>query len=332
MEKKRVVSGIQPTGNIHLGNYLGAIKNWVNMQNEYDSFFFLADLHAITLDQNPEELRNEVYKQAASLIALGIDPSKSTLFIQSQVREHCELTWILGCTCPTGWLKRMTQFKDKSSKKDEVSSRWGLFSYPILMASDILLYEADLVPTGEDQKQHVELTRDLAESFNRKFQINCFKVPEPLITGSATRIKSLRDGTKKMSKSDPSDQSRINITDSEDEIIDKIKKAKTDSLDYISYEESRLEVSNLLEIFASITERNPDAIALEYRDLGFGKFKKDLGEILAHHLNPINKQYKLIRDDKQYLQSILKQGAEKASDQASSVMERVKNVVGFLSF
>jgi tryptophanyl-tRNA synthetase len=267
--KKTILSGVQASGSLHLGNYLGAIKNWVKMQEEYNCFFFLADLHAITVDRTSEELRTSIMQTLAIYLAAGLSPDKVTIFAQSMVKEHSELAWILNCVTPLGWLKRMTQFKDKAGK-DQDKACLGLFSYPVLMAADILLYQTDIVPVGEDQKQHLELTRDIAGAINRKFNKEVLKVPEPLIGGSATRIMSLRDGRKKMSKSDISDLSRINLKDDADLIYQKIKKAKTDHLTEISYDkENRPEISNLIDIYANLSETNIETITKNYQNKGF---------------------------------------------------------------
>jgi tryptophanyl-tRNA synthetase len=327
---KRVISGIQATGNIHLGNYLGAIRHWVNMQEKYECFYFLADLHAITIPQNPNDLLDSIYKSTAALLASGVDISKTVLFAQSDVKEHPELAWILNCMTPIGWLGRMTQFKDKSGKNEEKAS-CGLFSYPVLMAADILLYKPELVPVGEDQKQHLELTRDIVNSVNAKFKKEILTVPECLIQGAATRVMSLRDGSKKMSKSDSSDMSRIHLSDSKDEIINKLKKAKTDSLDYISYEESRPEIKNLLVIFSEISERSIDSIVSEYQNTGFGKFKSDLAEIVAEHLSPINTEYNRLIQDKNFLKNTLKIGADKARKVAAKTLYEIKEEFGFIN-
>ena len=330
MNKKRIVSGIQATGNVHIGNYLGAIRHWVNMQKDYECFYFLADLHAITIDQNPESLRSAIYNTTAALIASGIDTSAVTLFAQSSVKEHTELAWMLNCVTPIGWLKRMTQFKDKAGK-DQESASCGLFSYPVLMSADILLYEADIVPVGEDQKQHIELTRDIAGAINRKFGKEVLRTPEPLIQGSTIRVKSLKDGTKKMSKSDPSDLSRINLSDSKDDIISKIKKAKTDSFEYISYEASRPEISNLLEIFSAFSEIPIEFLVSQYAGAGFAKFKSDLADIVASKLSPINTKYNEIKDNHTYLNEILTKGKEKAVVRALKTIGKLKEEFGFLN-
>lgn len=329
MSKKRVISGIQATGLIHLGNYLGAIKHWVKMQNDYECFFFLADLHAITVEKSPQQLINSTYATIAALIASGINPEKTVLFAQSDVPEHSELSWILNCMTPMGWLKRMTQFKDKAGKNSEMAS-CGLFTYPVLMASDILLYDADLVPVGEDQKQHLELTRNITNSINNKFGYNLLKLPEPLIQGKTNRVKSLRDGNKKMSKSDPSDMSRINLTDEKDVIISKIKKAKTDSIEYISYDQDRPEISNLLEIFSEISGKNIEELVLEYNNAGFARFKSDLAEALAEKFSNIRLEYNKILDDKIFLKKIMQNGKEKAQNQAHRTLSKVKKEFGFI--
>lgn len=328
MQKKRVLSGIQATGTVHIGNYLGAIRHWVLMQEEYECFYFLADLHAITVPQEPENLRNAIYSTMAALIASGVDINKSVLFAQSDVKEHAELAWILNCMTPMGWLKRMTQFKDKAGK-DQESASCGLFSYPVLMAADILLYEADLIPVGEDQKQHIELARDIAGAVNRKFNKELLRVPEPLIQGQSVRVKSLKDGAKKMSKSDPSDLSRINLSDSKDEIISKIKKAKTDSFDYISYGDTRPEISNLLEIFASFSGSSIEKLSAEYEKAGFAKFKSDLAELVAEKLSPINIRYNELLRDKAFLNEAMIIGKEKASSYAAKTVAKVKKEFGF---
>lgn len=328
--KKRVLSGVQATGLLHLGNYLGAIRYWVKMQEDYECYFFLADLHAITVDQNPEDLKNAIYNTTAAYVASGINPEKVVLFAQSDVKEHAELAWILNCNTPIGWLKRMTQFKDKAGKNQEQAS-CGLFTYPVLMASDILLYDADFVPVGEDQKQHLELTRDIASSINTRFGKEILRVPEPLIQGVSSRVKSLRDGSKKMSKSDPSDNSRINLSDSRDEIISKIKKAKTDSLDFISYDKDRPEIANLLEIFSSISNQTIESLLENYAGKGFAVFKSDLAECLAENLSPITGEYNKLLMDKPYLEEVLRKGKDKASDYAAKTVSRVKKEFGFLN-
>lgn len=329
MNKKRIISGIQTSGDVHLGNYLGSIKRWVDGQDEYDSFIFLADLHAITVDQNPDEFNRSIIETGAALIAAGIDPAKTTFFAQSHVRAHAECGWIFNCVTPIGWLNRMTQFKDKAGKNKEKSST-GLYTYPVLQAADILLYNADLVPVGEDQKQHIELTRDIAGAINRKFGKEILIVPEPIIPEDVPRIKSLRDGAKKMSKSDDSDASRINLKDDKDTIISKLKKAKTDSIAQISYdEEERPELANLLSIYSSFSARKTEDIVREYEGAGFAKFKGDLAELVADKMDPITKRYNKLRKDPAEMIRILKLGAEKASAVAEPTLAKIKKEFGF---
>src|SRR5437868_9240975 len=291
-EAMRVVSGIQPTGGLHLGNLLGAILRWVRMQDEAQCLFFLADLHALTVEVNPDELRSNVREMAAALIASGIDPAKSVVFAHSAVPAHSELAWILGCTARMGWLNRMTQWKDKAGKNREGASV-GLFSYPVLQAADILLYKATHVPVGEDQKQHVELTRDVALKFNTDFDVDLFVPPEPFIGSEAARIMSLRDGTSKMSKTDPSDMSRINLTDSDEEIAQKIRKAKTDPdplPDNPLALEVRSEAKNLVGIYAAVTGESVDQVLARFAGQGFGAFKPALAEALVALIAPIRKR------------------------------------------
>ena len=327
---KIAVSGVQSTGKLHLGNYLGSIKNWVHMQKDFECYFFLADLHSITIDQDPAELRQNVLNSAATYLACGLDPNKSALFLQSSVKEHCELAWILNCVTPIGWLKRMTQFKDKAGSKQD-NANTGLFTYPVLMAADILLYNADVVPVGDDQKQHLELTRDIAGVINRKFQKEIFKAPEPLMQGIATRVMSLKDGTKKMSKSDPSDASRINMTDSAETILTKIRKSKTDSIEKITYDqEHRPEVANLINIFAALSDSSVEIILTNYQNKGFADFKSDLAELIITHLKPINIEYSRIIKDKEYIHNSLKNGAEKARKTASLTCTNILKQFGLL--
>lgn len=323
--KKRVFSGIQPTGNLHLGNYLGAIRNWLDLQDRHDCLFGIMNLHAITVPQNPKELEANTLLAAATYLACGLDDKKSKIFIQSSISEHCELAWLLGCITPLGWLNRMTQFKDK---KEGGEGELGLYSYPVLMAADILLYHADLVPVGEDQKQHLELTRDLAGAFNRRFAVNFFKLPEPLIVKETKRVMSLQDGTKKMSKSDLSEISRINLCDSPEEIVKKIKKAKTDSSPIIAYDETRAEIYNLLNIFAAITKQSPAEIAISYENSGFGKFKTDLADALIAHLSPISQKITEFLTDKAQLQKILAEGCLAAKEIASQTLAKTHQIIG----
>ncbi|HJD55585.1 MAG TPA: tryptophan--tRNA ligase [Rickettsia endosymbiont of Pyrocoelia pectoralis] len=328
--KKTVLSGVQATGSLHLGNYLGSIRNWVKMQDEYNCFFFLADLHAITVEITPLELRNSIIETLAIYLAAGLDPNKVTIFAQSMVKEHAELAWLLNCVTPLGWLKRMTQFKDKAGK-DQEKACLGLFSYPVLMAADILIYKADIVPVGEDQKQHLELTRDIAGVINRKFDKEILKVPEPLISSSGTRIMSLKDGNKKMSKSDPSDFARINLKDDNDLISQKIKKAKTDHLSFVSYDkQERPEISNLLDIYRSLSEKSLEKIIGHYQNQGFAKFKEDLAEIIITNLQPMRDEYLKLMNDQKYLLQILHKGAEKARVRASETVTELKEQFGFV--
>ena len=327
---KIAVSGVQSTGKLHLGNYLGSIKNWVHMQENFECYFFLADLHSITIDQDPAELRQNVLNSAATYLACGLDPNKSALFLQSAVKEHCELAWILNCVTPIGWLNRMTQFKDKAGSKQDHANT-GLFTYPVLMAADILLYNADVVPVGDDQKQHLELARDIAAVINRKFQKEIFKIPTPLIQGIATRVMSLKDGTKKMSKSDASDASRINITDSSETIFTKVKKSKTDSIEKITYDQkNRPEVTNLINIFIALSGYSIETILTSYQHKGFSDFKLDLAELIITHLKPINNEYSRIIKDKNYIHNSLKIGSEKARKVASNTCDTVLKNFGLL--
>ncbi|MEQ9115872.1 MAG: tryptophan--tRNA ligase [Rickettsiales bacterium] len=325
---KTLLSGIQATGTLHLGNYLGAIKNWLSFQKEYKSYFFIADLHSITVPINPKDLHDTVLSNAAMYIACGLDFNKGAIFRQSKIPEHTELAWILGCFTQMGWMNRMTQFKDKAKNKDAGSL--GLFAYPVLMAADILLYKPDIVPVGEDQKQHLELARDIAQSFNRNMKTEYFKLPEPVITGPATRVMSLKDGNKKMSKSDESDLSRINLTDSKDTIVKKFKKAKSDSITEIYYDkEKRPEVSNLLNIYSAISGKGVKDIVLDYKGKGFSDFKTDIAELVSDLLGPVNEKYADLINDKAQLIKILELGEEKAREVSSATLSEVKKIVGF---
>lgn len=321
---KTVLSGIQPTGNLHLGNYLGAIRNWIDLQNHHRCIFGVMNLHAITLPQDPKELKQNVIDAAATYLACGLDPKKVTLFVQSEVVEHAELAWVFGTLTPMGWLNRMTQFKEKSAKDENL----GLYSYPVLMAADILLYQADLVPVGEDQKQHLELTRDIAGAFNRRFGKEYFKLPEPMIIGNVKRIMSLQDGTKKMSKSDEADLSRINLTDDVDLVAKKIKKAKTDSLPTITFDEARPEMFNLLNIFSAFAGKSPQDIAKEYETAGNGKFKTDLAEIVVGGLKPIQEKLSQFKQDQTYVRQVLDQGREQAREIAAKTKKEVFEIIG----
>ena len=333
MEKvsKRILSGVQPSGDLHLGNYLGAIKNFVSLQKEFECFFCVVDLHAITVWQNPTILKQKTREVAASFIASGIDPEKNTLFVQSQVPQHAQLAWIFNCVARMGWLNRMTQFKDKAGKNSENVSV-GLFSYPTLMAADILIYLATHVPVGEDQKQHLELTRDIAQKFNSDFNTDIFPIPEPLILGAATRVMSLRDGLKKMSKSDPSDYSRIMLSDSEEEIQKKIRKAKTDPLplpDNIEDAKKRPEAINLLTIYAALNDLEVEKAVANYAGKEFSQFKKDLGELASAKLSSISFEMNKLMKDEKYLDSIISNGKDRAIKVAEPVLSKIYEIIGF---
>jgi len=332
--RKKIFSGVQPTGNLHLGNYLGAIKNFVELQNETENkcIFCVVDLHAITTKQDPIELKKNIRKTAATFIACGIDPAQSIIFNQSMVSAHSEAAWILSCVSRIGWLNRMTQFKEKAGKdKEKVSI--GLYSYPILMAADILLYDATHVPVGDDQKQHLELCRDIAQKFNNDFDSTDFlKVPEPLIQKQFSRIMSLKDGIKKMSKSDSSDLSRINLTDDKDQILNKIKKAKTDSLPLpgeIKNLDKRPEAENLLGIYSSLKNQNIENSLSEFDGKNFSEFKEKLSEVLTEKIEPISKEIKKLLNDEKYLDTILLEGSVKADKIASKKIKEIKELVGF---
>ena len=327
----RVVSGIQPTGDLHLGNLLGAILRWVRMQDEAECLFFLADLHALTVDLVPAELRSNVREMAAALIASGIDPKKSIIFRQSAVPAHAELCWILNGTARMGWLNRMTQWKDKAGKNREGASV-ALFDYPVLQAADILLYNATHVPVGEDQKQHVELTRDIAIKFNNDFDVELFVPPEPFIGGGTTaRIMSLRDGKVKMSKSDPSEMSRIHLTDSDDAIAQKIRKAKTDPEplpDEASGLDQRPEAKNLVGIYAAVTGESIEQVLARFAGQGFGAFKPALADVLVAMIAPIRERLAELRRDHAKLDRVLAEGAERASEIGAPVLAKAKAAVG----
>ncbi len=332
MFMKTVLSGIQPTGNLHLGNYLGSVKNWLDLSGEYDCYFGIMDLHAITLPQDPKELRRNVRDALCVYLACGLDADKSTFFVQSAIPSIPAISWAFSCLTSMGALSRMTQFKDKASKDGGVEdAKLGLFAYPVLMAADILAFHADLVPVGDDQKQHLELTRDIAGVFNHKVGSDYFKLPEPLIVKQVKRIMSLQDGTSKMSKSDESDLSRINLLDDADLIVKKVKKAKTDSFDYISYDENRPEIYNLLNIFASFTGENPEIIAKNYENSGFGKFKGDLAEILVENLGKISYNIKNLQNDEAYILDILQRGNLKASQRAEQTKREIFDLMGLFS-
>jgi tryptophanyl-tRNA synthetase len=328
----RVVSGIQPTGNLHLGNYLGAIRNWVRMQDEAECLYFLADLHAITVWNDPAELRDNIRGMAAALIASGIDPERSILFPQSLVPEHAELAWVLNCIARIGWLNRMTQFKEKSGKDREGASI-GLFAYPVLQAADVLLYKATHVPVGEDQKQHLELARDIAQKFNTDYGRELFPLPDPYIQGRAARVMSLRDGRSKMSKSDPSDMSRINLTDDAGTIASKVKKAKTDP-ELLPGDpkllEGRPEAANLVAIYAALADLDEAQVLAQFEGKGFGAFKPALAELTVEKLAPLTARYNELRRDSAHLDSVLRAGAERAAAIARPVLAEVHETIGFL--
>jgi len=331
---KKIFSGVQPTGNLHLGNYLGAIKNFVELQNvkENECIFCVVDLHAITVKQDPKELKKNIRETVATFIACGIDPAQSIIFNQSMVSAHSEAAWILSCVSRMGWLNRMTQFKEKAGKDKEKASI-GLYSYPVLMAADILLYDATHVPVGNDQKQHLELCRDIAQKFNNDFDVIDFlKAPEPLIQKQFSRIMSLKDGTKKMSKSDPSDLSRINLTDDKDQIINKIKKAKTDPLPLpgaINNLAERPEAENLLGIYSSLKNQNLEKSVTEFNEKNFSEFKEKLSEVLIERIEPISREIKKLLEDQKFLDSVLLEGSNKADKIASQKMIEMKELVGF---
>ncbi|MDC0653773.1 tryptophan--tRNA ligase [Candidatus Pelagibacter sp.] len=331
---KKIFSGVQPTGNLHLGNYLGAIKNFVDLNNEEDNkcIFCVVDLHAITVKQDPKELKKNIRETTATFIASGIDPKRSIIFNQSMVSAHCEAAWILSCVSRIGWLNRMTQFKEKAGRDKEKASI-GLYSYPVLMAADILLYDATHVPVGDDQKQHLELCRDIAQKFNNDFDAPDFlRVPEPLIQKEFSRIMSLKDGMKKMSKSDPSDLSRINLTDEKDQITNKIKKAKTDPLPMPSGSKNlseRPEAENLLGIYSSLLNQKLEKSINDFDGKNFSEFKEKLSEILVEKISPISNEIKKLLGDPKYLDNILLEGSIQADIIASKKIKEIKKLVGF---
>ncbi len=326
MHKKRVFSGIQPTGQIHLGNYLGAIKHWVELQDEYENLFCIVNSHAITLPIEPIFLKSQTYELVKLLLACGISPKQSGLFIQSEVDEHPALAWLLDCQVSMGEMQRMTQFKDKSLKNPK-SVNVGLFNYPILMASDILLYQSDLVPVGEDQKQHLELTRNVAEKFNRDFG-NCFKVPEPLIAKVGARVMGLDDPKVKMSKSHKGANHAIFLLDEPDVIVKKIKKAATDSMGVIAFDETREGIFNLLNIYMLLSDESPEKIEERFKNKGYGDFKKELAEVMIQSLKPIQERYKEISDDE--VKAVLNCGAEKARPLARATYQKAKELMGLI--
>jgi len=329
---KRIFSGIQPTGNLHLGNYLGAIRNWVRLQGDFECIYCVVDLHAITMPQAPEDLRRHTREVTASLLAAGIDPKAHILFNQSQVSAHAEMAWIFNCVARLGWLNRMTQFKDKAGKNRDSASA-GLYVYPNLMAADILTYKATHVPVGDDQKQHLELTREIAGSFNSNYGVDHFPMVEPLIFGEATRVMSLRDGSKKMSKSDASDYSRINLTDSADDIAQKVRKARTDPEplpDTIAALEARPEADNLMGIFAALSDMTREAAMLRFAGKQFSAFKEELAALAIDSLAPITSEMRRLMADPGHVDAVLRDGAARADAIARPILRETQDIVGFL--
>ena len=332
MAKGRIFSGVQPTGNLHLGNYLGAIRNWVRLQNDFECIYCIVDLHAITVWQEPQQLRATTREVAAGLLAAGIDPNTSILFNQSQVPAHAELAWIFNCVARLGWLNRMTQFKEKAGKDRENVSA-GLYVYPNLMAADILAYKATHVPVGEDQKQHLELARDIAQKFNHDYGTEYFPLVEPLIFGEATRVMSLRDGMRKMSKSEPSEFSRINLTDTPDQIAQKLRKAKTDPLplpETVAELESRPEADNLVGIFAALADKTREAVLAEFGGKSFSVFKDGLAALAIASLGPMADEMRRLMQDPAEIDRILRRGAERAQAMAAPHLREIQDLVGFL--
>jgi tryptophanyl-tRNA synthetase len=328
----RIFSGIKPTGNLHLGNYLGAIRNWVALQHGYECIFCIVDLHALTEPQDPLELRHSTREVAAAYIAAGVDPRHCVIFNQSMVPAHAELAWLLGCLTPLGWLNRMTQFKDKAGKQREMAGL-GLYAYPVLMAADILVYKATHVPVGEDQKQHLELARDIAGAFNRRYERDFFPLPEPQIFGEGTRVMSLRDGTRKMSKSDASDYSRINMTDDADAIALKIRRAKTDPEPLpatIAALETRPEADNLVGIFAALTNETREAALARFAGQNFSTFKEVLAEVATATLGPIGGEMRRLIADPARIDAVLRDGAERAAAIAMPILRQVQDITGLL--
>ena len=329
MDKKIILSGIQATGNLHLGNYLGALNNWTKMQDEYDCYYMIADLHTLTIRNNPEDLRENTLKLIALYIAAGLDPEKNTIFIQSHVPAHTQLSWVLNCYTYMGELNRMTQYKDKAAKHaDNINS--GLFTYPVLMAADILLYNADLVPVGDDQKQHLEITRDIAERFNSIYG-ETFKIPEPFISKQGARIMGLQDPTSKMSKSAPDVMDKILLTDTPDEIRKKLKKAVTDSENCVRYDkENKPGVSNLMTIYGILKNKSMEEIQKEFEGHGYGDFKSVVAEAVVERLEPIQNRYNELLSNKDRLMEIVKQGDKRAEEKASKLLKDVYNKIGLV--
>ena len=329
--KKQILSGIQPSGILTLGNYLGALRNWVKIQNDYDCKFFVADLHSITVDQDPEQLRKNIKSVIMQYLACGLDPEKNTIFIQSHVHEHAELGWILNCSTYMGELSRMTQFKDKSKKQENV--KVGLFDYPVLMAADILLYDADFVPVGEDQRQHLEIARDIAKRFNSTYNKEIFKLPEGFITKNTARIMSLQDPTKKMSKSDENKEATIFLLDDRATVLKKVKKAVTDSENIIKYSENKPGIRNLMNIYSAVTDKTYTQIEEEFKGIGYGKFKEAVASAISDILEPIQEKYNemLLPENDEYIKNICKKGADVAQKIASQKLKEVYEAVGFVT-
>lgn len=328
----RIFSGIQPTGNLHLGNYLGAIRNWVRLQDSYECIYCVVDLHAVTVWQDPNELRDSIREVTAAFIASGIDPKKNIIFNQSRNPDHAQLAWVLNCTARLGWLNRMTQFKEKAGKHRENASV-GLYDYPVLMAADILAYKATHVPVGDDQKQHLELSRDIAQKFNSDFKSELFPLPEPIILGVASRVMSLRNGTQKMSKSDPSEYSRINLNDGPDDIAQKIRKAKTDPEPLpseIEGLEDRPEAENLVGIYAALSDSDPTAVLADVGGLPFSGFKEKLTELAVAQLGPIGEEMQRLMSQPDEIDAVLRDGGARARELSRPVLEEVFETVGFL--
>ena len=330
MEYKKVIfSGMQPSGFLTLGNYLGALKNWVKLQNEYDSYFCVVDMHAITVPKEPKDLRRNTLELLANYIASGINPDEVTLFIQSHVSAHAELGWVLNCITYNGELSRMTQFKDKSKKQESNAITAGLFTYPVLMAADILLYQADLVPVGEDQRQHLEITRDIAARFNNRYS-DTFKIPDPFIAKEGAKIMSLQDPTSKMSKSDSNENSFILIKDDPDTVIRKFKRAVTDSIGVVSYNDEQPGVKNLINIYSKISGKTPDEIVSAYDGKGYAQFKEDVAEAVINELKPIQEKIDYLLKNKDYLEKIYLAGAQKAEIAARKTLRKVYKKIGFI--
>ena len=332
MFQKRIFSGVQPSGNLTLGNYLGALRNFAKLQHDFECIYCMVDLHALTMWQDPKELARQTREVAAGFIASGIDPEKCTLFNQSQNPNHAELAWIFNCVARVGWMNRMTQFKEKAGK-DRENASLGLMAYPVLMAADILIYRATHVPVGEDQKQHLELTRDIAQKFNNDFGKECFPLTEPLIFGAATRVMSLRDGSKKMSKSDPSDFSRINMTDGPDAIADKIRRAKTDPdnlPDSVAGLEGRPEAANLLGIYAALSDQTLEQVVAEFAGQQFSGFKSRLSDLAVAVMGPIGTRMQQLMADPGYIDQVLRRGAERSRSITQPILDDVYDIVGLL--